>query len=98
MRTYALRRSANRVLLRYARCFQLVKATATARAIETTKEFYMPATVNTERCDGCKTCEENCPNGSVVVTNGHAFVNKDECIECAACVSDCVRGAITMAD
>jgi len=58
----------------------------------------MPATVDIEKCNGCKSCEETCPNGSVVVTDGIAAVNKEECIECAACVSDCTSGAITMAD
>jgi NAD-dependent dihydropyrimidine dehydrogenase PreA subunit len=58
----------------------------------------MPAVVDVEKCDGCKTCEENCPTSSIKVgDSGKAEVIADECIDCAACVADCVQGAVTMA-
>ena len=57
----------------------------------------MPAVVDIEKCDGCKTCEENCPSSAIAVQDaGKAVVVPDDCIDCAACVSDCVQGAITM--
>jgi NAD-dependent dihydropyrimidine dehydrogenase PreA subunit len=59
----------------------------------------MPALVDQEKCDGCKSCEEICPSNCVAVKDGgFAVVVPDECIECAACVSECIHGAIAMAD
>jgi NAD-dependent dihydropyrimidine dehydrogenase PreA subunit len=56
----------------------------------------MAAVVDVEKCNACKSCEEACPNGSIVVEDTVAVVKKDECIDCAACVDACPEKAITM--
>jgi NAD-dependent dihydropyrimidine dehydrogenase PreA subunit len=57
----------------------------------------MPAVVDLEKCDGCKSCEDICPSSSIAVKDeGKAVVTVEECIDCAACVSECVNGAISM--
>lgn len=56
----------------------------------------MPAVVDVELCDACKSCEEICPNGSIVVNGVYAVVKDDECIECNACVDACTTGALTI--
>lgn len=56
----------------------------------------MPAVVDIEKCNACKSCEEACPNESIKVEGEYAVVNKDECIDCNACVDACESGAISM--
>ncbi|HEY8667520.1 MAG TPA: 4Fe-4S binding protein [Tepidisphaeraceae bacterium] len=58
----------------------------------------MPAIVDTEKCTGCKSCEEACPNGAVAVPDKYAVVQIDECIDCSACVDACVDHAIALED
>jgi NAD-dependent dihydropyrimidine dehydrogenase PreA subunit len=59
----------------------------------------MPAVVDQEKCDGCKSCEEICPSSSIAVReDGFAVVVAEDCIDCAACVGECIHGALSMAD
>jgi NAD-dependent dihydropyrimidine dehydrogenase PreA subunit len=54
----------------------------------------MPAVVDKDKCDGCKTCEPECPTESIKVTDGKAEVIVEECIDCNACESACPTGAV----
>ena len=54
----------------------------------------MPAIVNKEECNGCKSCEDACPSDAVKVVDDKAEVNNDNCIDCNACEDACTSGAI----
>ena len=56
----------------------------------------MPAVVDAEQCNACKSCEEVCPSDAVKVQDTVAVVVDDDCIDCNACVDACTNGAITM--
>jgi NAD-dependent dihydropyrimidine dehydrogenase PreA subunit len=58
----------------------------------------MPAIVDTEKCNACKSCEEVCPTDSIVVPEQHAVVKVEDCIDCNACMDACISQAITMGD
>lgn len=56
----------------------------------------MPAVVDSEKCDACKSCEEVCPVSSITVPEKTAIVNVEDCIDCNACADACPSAAITM--
>lgn len=56
----------------------------------------MPAIVDPEKCNACKSCEEVCPTESIKVVDTHAVVKEEDCIDCNACMDACQSGAITM--
>jgi NAD-dependent dihydropyrimidine dehydrogenase PreA subunit len=60
----------------------------------------MPAVVDIEKCDGCKTCVDSCPNQSIACEEpqNKAVVKTDDCIDCGACVDACPSHAIEMKD
>jgi len=57
----------------------------------------MPATVDTEKCDGCGECVEACPVDGIEVKDGKAVVDEDTCIDCSACEAACPNEAIQVA-
>jgi NAD-dependent dihydropyrimidine dehydrogenase PreA subunit len=58
----------------------------------------MPAVVDTEKCNACKSCEETCTVDAIKVPDAVAVVNAEDCIDCNACADACPSAAITMAD
>jgi NAD-dependent dihydropyrimidine dehydrogenase PreA subunit len=56
----------------------------------------MPASVDAEKCDGCGTCETNCPSDAIHVEGKLAVVKPDDCIDCNMCADDCPQKAIEM--
>ena len=54
----------------------------------------MPAIVNKEKCDGCRTCVEECPTSTINLEEGKAVVSEDACIDCNACEENCDNHAI----
>jgi len=54
----------------------------------------MAAVVDTEKCDGCGSCVDECPSSAVKVENEKAVVAADECIDCNACENACPNQAI----
>lgn len=60
----------------------------------------MPATVNAEKCDGCGTCQDNCPSEAIHVERvgdgDVAVVKPEDCIDCNLCEEKCPQKAIEM--
>ncbi len=53
--------------------------------------------VDEEKCTGCGTCADVCPQGVFKIEGGKAkVVNPDACIGCRACEGSCPQGAITV--
>jgi len=60
------------------------------------EEPYMPAVVDPEKCDGCGTCQDNCPSDAIHVEEKVAVVKPENCIDCNVCADDCPKKAIEM--
>jgi NAD-dependent dihydropyrimidine dehydrogenase PreA subunit len=57
----------------------------------------MPATVKEEKCDGCGTCQDNCPSDAIHVDDKNkAVVKPENCIDCNLCQDNCPQQAIEM--
>ena len=53
----------------------------------------MPAVVDVEKCDGCHTCESECPSDAIAIVENLAVVKPDDCIDCNACENALGGGA-----
>lgn len=53
------------------------------------------ASVESEMCVGCGTCQDVCPAGAISV-NETARVDPKRCIGCGCCVEQCPRGALAL--
>jgi NAD-dependent dihydropyrimidine dehydrogenase PreA subunit len=60
------------------------------------EEPYMPAVVDASKCDGCGTCQDNCPSDAIHVEEKVAVVKPENCIDCNVCADDCPKKAIEM--
>jgi len=49
-------------------------------------------------CTGCGTCVQDCPQGAIVLVNGHAYISSDRCTMCGVCAETCPSGAIQWTD
>ena len=56
-----------------------------------------PARIDPDKCDGCGTCVEVCPNEAITL-NDVAHIDEEECVECESCVDECPNKAISMED
>ena len=56
----------------------------------------MPVKVLEDKCDGCCTCETQCPTECIKVdpATQKAVAKDDDCIDCAACIDNCPQQAI----
>ncbi len=56
--------------------------------------------VDKEKCDGCKTCEQYCPDSCIEVKEfndeKYAVVDYDYCKGCGVCATVCPKEAIKM--
>jgi NAD-dependent dihydropyrimidine dehydrogenase PreA subunit len=56
-------------------------------------------TVNTDKCEGCEECVNNCPVGVFQMKDGKADpFQADLCEGCETCVSVCSTGAVTLSE
>lgn len=55
-------------------------------------------TINSELCEGCGECADNCPVSMIEMVDGKAQVtgDMDECLGCETCVSVCPAEAVTV--
>ncbi len=59
----------------------------------------MMVTVDKNKCDGCSTCVNVCPQSVFKLENGKSEpVNMSECINCLTCVENCPPQAITVTE
>ena len=57
----------------------------------------MPIIIDTEKCTGCGSCIEDCPNEVLALRDDKAeVVNPDECMDCEVCMDNCSFDAITI--
>ena len=54
--------------------------------------------VDIAKCSGCETCVDVCPNETISMVDGHAFIDQEECLECGICFDECPEEAIIDVD
>jgi Fe-S-cluster-containing hydrogenase component 2 len=52
--------------------------------------------VDRERCTGCGSCEEVCPESAIYLVDGEVNIHSALCSACGACVEICPAGALSM--
>ena len=50
--------------------------------------------VNSELCNGCEKCVEECSAGAITMEEGMASIDDDKCIRCAVCHDLCPEDAV----
>jgi Fe-S-cluster-containing hydrogenase component 2 len=69
-------------------CLLLISAYAVAQQ--------MSAVVDDEKCNGCGSCVQRCPEGAIALNgSGFATVDKEKCTGCGKCVKACPFEALT---
>jgi len=59
----------------------------------------LPPKVDQDKCSGCGTCVDVCPNEVFELSDDKSqVVHPDDCTGCEQCVSECPEEAITMED
>ena len=57
----------------------------------------MPPKVDLEKCTGCGTCADVCPNEVFEIVDEKSQVTRpDDCTACEQCVMECPEEAITL--
>ena len=49
-----------------------------------------------DKCIGCGTCIDTCPNDAMRIDAGARTCNRDLCVQCGKCVAGCFSGALEM--
>ncbi|MBQ0104682.1 MAG: 4Fe-4S binding protein [Armatimonadetes bacterium] len=51
--------------------------------------------IDTEKCQGCGACTEQCPVSALEVVDGKVTVSED-CLDCGACTGECPFEALSL--
>lgn len=63
------------------------------------KTFKFSYVLNPELCMTCGTCEAECRNDGIYISEGVSYaINTDNCIRCGRCFRACPADAITKVD
>ena len=54
------------------------------------------AEIDSEKCDGCGECVDECPTGAISIQNGKAVIREALCKGCGACGAVCPNEAINL--
>ncbi len=52
----------------------------------------------TDKCIGCGSCLQACPQNCILMREDKAFIDKNHCLHCGRCISVCPVGAIERRD
>jgi Fe-S-cluster-containing hydrogenase component 2 len=58
----------------------------------------MPSHVDNDKCLGCGTCADKCPEEAITMVDDKPQVNDEECTECGVCVIACPVEARNIAE
>jgi NAD-dependent dihydropyrimidine dehydrogenase PreA subunit len=50
--------------------------------------------IDINKCTGCGTCSEVCPQQAIAISNGLATINQELCTQCGTCAEACPIGAV----
>jgi NAD-dependent dihydropyrimidine dehydrogenase PreA subunit len=57
----------------------------------------MVVKINIEKCKGCGSCVEACPQGVLKLKNKKCIIAKPkDCLECGTCVYSCPQNALSL--
>lgn len=55
--------------------------------------------INLEKCISCGTCDVQCPQGAILISDiGKFSINYEKCISCGICFRDCPIDAVERRD
>lgn len=50
--------------------------------------------IDLEKCLGCGTCAEECPNEAIKADGEKYTISLDDCVDCGSCIEACPESAI----
>jgi ferredoxin len=54
----------------------------------------MAAIVNTDKCDGCEICVDECASQAISMKDKKAVIDSEKCVVCETCVDLCPSEAV----
>lgn|GEM_PF-2394807 len=67
------------------------------RELEGEREVNAPVVrVDVEKCSGCGSCVDICPNDAIELVEGRAVIAAEACAGCGVCVDECPNEALAL--
>lgn len=54
----------------------------------------MAYSIDADKCVGCGTCKDNCPQEAISEEDGKFVIDADSCVSCGICADNCPVEAI----